>query len=67
MILAKLSQYGKITSSGSLCNYPHIDLANRLHNVARIISVTSPLLTSRIYEISARININKPLQLMMFD
>jgi hypothetical protein len=32
-----------------------------LHTVARIISGTSPLLTSRIYEVSARININKPL------
>jgi hypothetical protein len=61
LILAKLSQYGKITSSGSLCSYAHIDLANRLHIVARIISGTSPLLTSRIYEVSARINVNKPL------
>jgi hypothetical protein len=60
LILAKLSQYGKITSSGSLCSYAHIDLANRLHIVARIISGTSPLL-SRIYKVSAHINVNKPL------
>ena len=61
LILAKLYQYGKITSSGSIYSYAHIDLANILHTVARIISGTSPLLTSRIYEVSARININKPL------
>jgi hypothetical protein len=41
--------------------YTHRDLANGLHTVARIISGTSPLLTSRIYEVSTRININKPL------
>jgi hypothetical protein len=32
-----------------------------LHILARTISGTLPLLTSRIYEVSARININKPL------
>jgi hypothetical protein len=37
------------------------DLANELHILARTISGTLPLLTSRIYEVSARININKPL------
>jgi hypothetical protein len=41
--------------------YVHRDLANRLHILARIISGTSPQLTSRIREVSARININKPL------
>jgi hypothetical protein len=61
LILAKLSQYGKIPSSESICSYAHRDLANRLHIVARIISVTSTLLTSRIYEVSARINITNPL------
>jgi hypothetical protein len=60
LILAKtMSQYGKITSSGSIYSYAHIDLANILHTVARIISGTSPLLTSRIYEVSACININR--------
>jgi hypothetical protein len=60
-ILAKLSEYGKIPSSRSICSYTHRDLANILHIVARIISGTSPLLTSRIYEVSACVNINKPL------
>jgi hypothetical protein len=45
----KLSQYGKITSSKSICSYAHVDLAN----ILRIVT--------RIYEVSARININKPL------
>jgi hypothetical protein len=68
LILAKkLSQYGKITSSASICSYAHIDLANRLHTVARIISGISPQLTSRIHEVSARININKSLRLVLFD
>jgi hypothetical protein len=68
LILAKkLSHYGKITSSRSICIYAHIDLANKLYTVARIISGTSSLLTSRIYEVSAHININKPLWLMVFD
>jgi hypothetical protein len=61
LVLAKLSHYGKITSSGSICSCAHIDLENELYIVARIISGTSPLLTCRIYEVSARININKPL------
>jgi hypothetical protein len=61
LILARLSQYGKITSSGSICSYAHIDLANILYTVTRIILGTSPLLTFRISEVSARININKPL------
>jgi hypothetical protein len=60
ILAKKLSRYGKITSSRSICSYAHIDLANILHTVARIISKTSPLLTSRIYEVSACININKP-------
>jgi len=47
--------------------YAHIDLANRLHILAKIISGTSPQLTSRIHEVSARININKPLRLVVFD
>jgi hypothetical protein len=38
--------------------YAHKDLANGLHI---LISGTLPLLTSTIYEVSARININKPL------
>jgi hypothetical protein len=41
--------------------YAHKDLANGLHILARTISGTSPQLTSRIHEVSARININKPL------
>jgi hypothetical protein len=41
--------------------YAHIDLANRLHILAKIISGTLPQLTSRIYEVSACINTNKPL------
>jgi hypothetical protein len=41
--------------------YAHKDLANGLHILARTISGTLPLLTSRRYEVSARININKPL------
>jgi hypothetical protein len=65
--LAKLSQYDKITSYESICSYAHIDLANRWYTIARIISGTSPLLTSRIYKVSARININKQLCLMVFD
>jgi hypothetical protein len=32
-----------------------------LHILANIISRTSPQLTSRIHEVSARINVNKPL------
>jgi hypothetical protein len=67
LILARLSQYGKITSSGSICSYAHIDLANILYTVTRIILGTSPLLTFRISEVSARININKPLWLMVFN
>jgi hypothetical protein len=47
--------------------YAHKDLANELHILARTISGTLPLLTSRIYEVSARININKPLLMMVFD
>jgi hypothetical protein len=35
------------------------DLANELHTAAMIISGISPLLTSSIYEVSARMNINK--------
>jgi hypothetical protein len=62
--LAKLYRYGKTFSSGV---YAHIDLANRLHILARIISGISPQLTSRIHEVTARININKPLRLMVFD
>jgi hypothetical protein len=41
--------------------YAHKDLANELHILARTISGTLSLLTSRIYEVSARININKPI------
>jgi hypothetical protein len=41
--------------------YAHKDLANGLHILTRTISGTLPLLTSRIYEVSARINVNKPL------
>jgi hypothetical protein len=41
--------------------YAHRDLAKGIHIVARIISETSPQLTFRIYELSASININKPL------
>jgi hypothetical protein len=58
LILAKPYQYGTISSSGSNA---HKDLANILHTVARIISRTSHLLTSRIYEVNACINTNKPL------
>jgi hypothetical protein len=47
--------------------YAHKDLAIGLHILARTISGTLPLLTSRIYEVSAHININKPLWLMVFD
>jgi hypothetical protein len=47
--------------------YAHRDLASELHIVVRIISGTSPQLTSRIYKVSARININKPLRLVVFD
>jgi hypothetical protein len=43
------------------------DLANELHTIARIILGTSPQLTSRIHEVSARININKPLWLVVFN
>jgi hypothetical protein len=60
MILAKLYQYGKTSSSESTL-YAHRDLANKLHILARIILETSPQLTSRIHEVSARNNINKPL------
>jgi hypothetical protein len=41
--------------------YAHKDIANGLHILTRTISGTLPLLTSRIYEVSACININKPL------
>jgi hypothetical protein len=47
--------------------YAHRDLANRLHIVAMITSGTSPQLTSGLHEVRARININKPLRLVVFD
>jgi hypothetical protein len=56
LIFAKLSQYEKHLL---LEVYAYRDLVNELHIVAMIISGTSPLLTFRIYEVSACININK--------
>jgi hypothetical protein len=47
--------------------YAHRDLANRLHIVVRITSGNSPQLTSRLHEVNARININKPLRLVVFN
>ena len=47
--------------------YAHRDLANRLHIVPRIIKGTSPQLTFGSHEVSARIHVNKPLRLVVFD
>jgi hypothetical protein len=47
--------------------YAQRDLANELPIVARIILGTSPQLAYRIHEVSARVNINRPLLLVVFD